>query len=271
VIATRTEQEVAVLRKANQIVADVLVELKAAVEPGITTGALDALAEERIRQNGGVPSFLGYHGYPNATCISVDDAIVHGIPDGRVLKEGELVSIDVGVLLQGYHGDAAITVACGPVDALRQRLMDTTERSLARAVAAARAGNDIEDVSRAVQETVEAGGFTVVLCFVGHGIGAQLHEEPQIPNYVTGKRSPVLRPGMVLAIEPMVNAGTSDVRVLDDGWTAVTADGQPSAHFEHSIVVRDGEPEILSVPAGRAEAPKGQSSPVKRREMSAAE
>ncbi len=245
-IALRTEREIDTLREANQIVAEVLVTLADMVEPGITTGAMDAAALKLIRQMGGEPAFLGYHKYPKSTCISVDEVIVHGIPGKRKLKEGEIVSIDVGVIYKGYVGDAALTVPCGKVDRERRRLMETTDRSLARAIEAARAGNRLEDISRAVQETCETEGFSVVKCFVGHGIGTRMHEEPQIPNYVTGDPGPVLRPGMVLAIEPMVNAGTDDVRVLKDGWTAVTADGRPSAHFEHSIVIRDGEAEVLS-------------------------
>jgi methionyl aminopeptidase len=176
----------------------------------------------------------------------VDEVIVHGIPGPRVLKEGEIVSMDVGVVYNGYHGDAALTVPCGKVDPVRQRLMESTDRALARGIAAAKDGNYLQDVSRAVQEVVEADGFSVVRCFVGHGIGTRMHEEPQIPNFVTGKRGPKLRAGMVLALEPMVNVGTHEVKVLEDNWTAVTADGLPSAHFEHSIVVRKDGGEILS-------------------------
>jgi methionyl aminopeptidase len=247
VIALRTEREIEVLRKANQIVAEVLATLAEKVAPGVTTGELDTAAERMIRAMGGTPSFLGYRGYPKATCISVDAEIIHGIPGKRRIKEGEIVGIDVGVLFNGYHGDAALTVPCGQVDRERERLMQVTSRALARAIGAARAGHYLQDVSRAVQETVEAAGFSVVRNFVGHGIGTEMHEDPQIPNMVTGDRGPKLRSGMVLAIEPMVNAGTHDVRVLEDHWTAVTADGRPSAHFEHSVVVRDGAAEILSL------------------------
>lgn len=245
-IALRTDKEIGILREVNQIVAEVLVKLNAMVEPGITTGEMDAAAEELIRKLGGSPSFLGYHEYPKSTCISVDEQVIHGIPGKRRLKEGELVSIDVGVLYKGYYGDAAVTIPCGAIDRRRRRLLDTTDQALARAVAVACDGSYLEDISRAIQDTCEAKGFSVVRKFVGHGIGTQMHEEPQIPNYVTGKRGPRLRSGMVLAVEPMVNMGTSDVRVLKDGWTAVTRDGKPSAHFEHSIVVRDSEAEVLS-------------------------
>jgi methionyl aminopeptidase len=234
------------MREADQLVADVLATLASMVRPGVTTRDLDTHAERMIRDAGDRPAFLGYHGFPASTCISVDSEIIHGIPGDRVLKEGELVSIDVGVEHKGYFGDAALTVPCGQVDATRQQLLDVTDRALAAGVAAAVAGNHIVDVSRAVQEVAEEAGFSIVREFVGHGIGTRMHEEPQIPNYVTSQRGPRLRDGMVLAIEPMVNAGTADVKVLDDGWTAVTADGRPSAHFEHSVVVRAEKPEILS-------------------------
>ncbi len=245
-IALRTEREIAILRKANQIVADVLVAMADRVAPGVTTAELDALGERLIREKGGIPSFLGYHGYPNATCISVDEVIVHGIPGPRRIEEGQIVSIDVGVLYQGYHGDAALTVPCGQIDSVRERLMRTTDASLAAAIQAARAGAYLQDVSRAVQQVVERAGFSVVRVFVGHGIGTQMHEDPQVPNFVIGNKGPKLKPGMILAIEPMVNAGTYDVRVLKDNWTAVTADGKPSAHFEHSIAVTEGPADVLS-------------------------
>lgn len=245
-IALRTAREIALLREANQIVADVLDALAGMVAPGVATAELDKVAEEMIRDCGAKPAFLGYHGYPKTTCISVDEVIVHGIPGKRRIKDGEIVSIDVGTLHKGYCGDAAVTVACGQIDELRQRLMETTDRALARGIGEARVGNRLQDVSRAIQETCEAEGFSVVRCFVGHGIGTEMHEEPQIPNFVTRERGPKLRAGMVFAIEPMVNAGTHKARVLKDNWTAVTADGRPSAHFEHSIVVRDGEADVLS-------------------------
>lgn len=246
-IAVRSEREIGLLREADQIVAEVLATLAQMVQPGITTRKLDAVAADLIRKAKATPAFLGYRKYPACTCISVDEAVVHGIPDGRKLKSGQIVSIDVGVRYKGYYGDAAITVACGAVDELRQRLIKSTDRALARAIAAARAGNYLADISRAVQAACEADGFSVVRKYCGHGIGTRLHEEPEIPNFVTEELGPVLKPGMVLAIEPMVNAGTHEVRVLKDGWTAVTADGKPSAHFEHCVVVREGEAEILTL------------------------
>ena len=246
VVACRSEKEIDILREANQFVAEVLVTLARIVAPGITTEEMDAEAFRLIQAMGGQPSFLGYHDYPKSTCISVDEVIVHGIPGKRKLKAGEIVSIDVGVYHRGYHGDAAVTVPCGTVDTTRQRLMETTDLSLSRAIAAARVGNHLEAISNAVESTCTAAGFAVVRSFVGHGIGTRMHEEPQIPNFVTGEKGPVLKEGMVLAIEPMVNAGTHDVRILRDGWTAVTADGRPSAHFEHSVVVREHGGEILS-------------------------
>lgn len=246
-IALRTDREIEILRDANKIVAEVLTTLADMVQPGLKTSELDSVAEEIIRSHeGATPAFLGYHGYPNATCISVDEVIVHGIPGNRRLDEGQIVSMDVGVKLRGYHGDAAISVPCGEVDTVRERLLDTTNRALTNGIAAACSGNYLRDISQAVQETCEAEGFHVVRNFVGHGIGAKMHEDPQIPNFVTEERGPKLKAGMIFAIEPMVNVGTSEVKLLKDGWTAVTADGSPSAHFEHSVVVRDGEPEILS-------------------------
>ena len=245
-IAIRTNREIELLRKANGIVANVLATLAERVAPGVSTYDLDKEAESMIRAAGAEPSFLGYQGFPNSACISVDEEVVHGIPNGRVLKEGEIVSIDMGVKYKGYYGDAALSVACGELDEQRQLLMDTTELALARGLDAARAGNYVRDISIAVQETCEAAGFSVVRNFVGHGIGTSMHEDPQIPNFDTGERGARLKPGMVMAIEPMVNIGTEEVMVLSDGWTAVTADGKPSAHFEHSIVIQDGEAEILS-------------------------
>lgn len=246
VIAIRSEKEIAVLREANQLVAEVLVHLANMVAPGITTAEMDDAAAALIKAHGAKPSFLGYLGYPKNTCISVEEEIIHGIPGKRKLKEGQIVGIDVGVFHRGYYGDAAVTVPCGKIDARRRKLLDVTDLALSRAIRAARAGSRLVEVSRAVQTTCEEAGFYVVKSFVGHGIGTSMHEDPQIPNFVTKDKGPVLRSGMVLAIEPMVNTGTEEVKVLRDGWTAVAADGKPSAHFEHSIVVREHGGEILS-------------------------
>ncbi len=245
-ITIRSESEIDILRRANEIVAKVHATLRPMLKPGITTKELDAVAEEIILQEGATPAFKGYMGYPAATCISVEEVVVHGIPDGRVIKKGEIVSIDVGTCYKGYYGDAAVTLPCGKVDADRKRLLQTTERALARAIRAARAGNHLRDIGRAVEELCVAESFGVVRDFVGHGIGTKMHEDPQIPNFDTGERGAKLKAGMVIAIEPMVNLGTEKVKVLDDGWTAVTTDGLPSAHFEHSVVVREDGGEILS-------------------------
>ena len=245
-ISVRKEDEIELLRVANQIVVEVLEVLSSMVAPGVTTREMDVVAEALIRGRGATPAFLGYHGYPAATCISVDEVIVHGIPNDRGIKEGQIVSIDVGAFYGGYCGDAAVSVSCGPTDAERQRLLDCTDLALSRAIRAARDGNYLQDIGRAVEQVCKEAGFGVVRTFVGHGIGLQMHEEPQVPNFDTGNRGPRLRTGMVLALEPMVNTGTHEVKVLDDGWTAVTADRKPSAHFEHSIVVREDGGEILS-------------------------
>ncbi len=252
-IAIRSKREIALLRQADQIVAEVLTALADEIRPGVTTDELDAIAERMILEAGGTPSFKGYRGFPKSTCISVEAEIVHGIPGDRVLGDNEIVSVDVGVNYKGYYGDAALTVPCGAIDAGRERLLEVTSQALANGIAAARDGNYIEDISRAIEETVNAAGFGIVRHFVGHGIGTEMHEEPQIPNFVSGHRGARLKAGMVLAIEPMVTLGSPDVRVLQDGWTAVTADGAPSAHFEHSIVVNDtGAPEILSASPTRS-------------------
>ncbi|MBI2424545.1 MAG: type I methionyl aminopeptidase [Candidatus Hydrogenedentes bacterium] len=245
-IAIRSEREIDLLRQANAIVVAVHEALREMVRPGVRTRELDAVAEEIIRDSGATPAFKGYHGYPASTCISVEEEVVHGIPGERMLEEGQIVSIDVGACYKGYFGDAAVTWPCGEVDSARRRLLKMTDLALSRAVRAAKTGNFLNDIGRAVEGTCEPAGLGVVRDFVGHGIGTQMHEEPQVANFDTGERGPRLKPGMVLAIEPMINVGTHRVRVLADGWTAVTRDGKPSAHFEHSLVVRDEGGEILS-------------------------
>jgi len=234
------------MRQAGRIVAEVLAGLRDRAKAGVTTAALDAWAEQYIRRQGGVPSFKGYRGYPASVCISVDAEVVHGIPGRRRLKEGQIVSLDVGVIYEGYHGDAATTVGIGEISPEAARLLQVTEHALAAGIAMARAGRRLGDVSHAVQVTAEAAGFNVIREYVGHGIGTEMHEDPQIPNFGPAGRGPLLRPGMTLAIEPMVVAGDYHTRVLDDGWTVVTADGSLAAHFEHTVAVTDGDPEILT-------------------------
>jgi len=242
-ITCKSEHELALMRQAGRIVAEVLAGLRERIEPGATTASLDTWAERYIRQRGGVPSFKGYHGYPASVCISVDSEIVHGIPGRRRLKEGEIVSLDVGVIFEGFQGDAAITVGVGRVSPQAEALVLVTQQALAAGVAMARAGQRLGDVSHAIQVTAEAAGFGVVREYVGHGIGREMHEEPQIPNFGPAGRGPLLRPGMTLAIEPMLTAGDYHTRVLDDGWTVVTVDGSQAAHFEHTVAVTDGDAE----------------------------
>ncbi|NTV51264.1 MAG: type I methionyl aminopeptidase [Desulfobulbaceae bacterium] len=246
-ITLKSPKEIQIMRKANRIVAETLAMLGEVVAPGVTTLKLDQLAEKFARGKGAVPAFKGYRGFPRSLCVSVNDEVVHGIPSSRViLKEGDIVSIDFGVMVDGFFGDAAVTLPVGNVRSDRQMLIDVTRDSLLAAVVEVRIGNRVNDISRAVQRHVELHGFSVVRQFVGHGIGSQLHEPPEIPNYHRNEVTPRLLPGMVLAIEPMVNAGSYEVKVLKDGWTVVTTDHSCSAHFEHSVLVTDGDPEILS-------------------------
>jgi methionyl aminopeptidase len=250
-VAIKSEHEIELIRESCKIVAEVLALVGAQVKPGIFTRELDRIAEEYIKSKDAVPAFKGYghdknNLFPSTLCISVEDEVVHGIPDGRRLQEGQVVSVDVGVRKNGYFGDGARTFAVGRTSHEKMRLMQVTEESLYKGIGMARAGNHLHDVSSAVQKCVEDAGFSVVRDLVGHGIGKQLHEEPAIPNFGIAGTGIVLREGMTLAIEPMVNAGTFKVEVDGDGWTVRTADGKPSAHFEHTIVVRQGEPEILT-------------------------
>ena len=247
-IVCRSAAEIEKLARVNALVARVLLELAAAVRPGITTAALDAIAEQRLREAGAEPAFKGYHGYPATICASVNEEVVHGIPSPRALVEGDIISIDMGAKLDGFYGDSAVTVPVGAVSAEAQRLLDVTKTALDRAVAAVRAGARVSDIGAAVQSYVEAQGFSVVREFVGHGIGTSLHEEPQSPNYGTAGRGPRLAEGMALAIEPMVNAGKPAVKVLGDGWTAVTKDKALSAHFEHTVVVTEDGCRVLTLP-----------------------
>ncbi len=243
----KTQPEVAAIRQACRIAQAVLEETGAWLKPGVTTLEVDEYAAERIAAHGARSAFLGYRSFPRHTCISVNEEVVHGIGGDRRLQFGDLVSVDVGVVHRGFIGDTAATFAVGGCDPMGQRLMDVTRESLARGIAAARGGNRVRDISEAIQRFVEEAGFSVVREFVGHGVGRSVHEEPQVPNFVeSGRSSPRLRPGMTIAIEPMVNAGRRDVRVLNDGWTVVTADGKLSAHFEHTVLITDGAPEILT-------------------------
>ena len=253
-IVCRSAAELEKMRAAGRLVADVLTELGALVAPGVTTAELDVVAEERIRAAGAIPAFKGYHGYPATICASINDEVIHGIPSGRrILNEGDIVSIDVGASLDGYYGDHAVTVAVGPVSEEAAMLLRVTEESLYKAIERVRVGGRISDIGHAVQQHVEAYGLSVVREFVGHGIGQRMHEEPQVPNYGEPGRGPRLAEGMVLAIEPMVNAGKPAVKVLGDGWTAVTRDSSLSAHFEHTVAVTADGPWILTareVPVG---------------------
>ncbi len=246
-IVCRSAAELEQMREAGRLVGEVLTELAAAVAPGVSTADLDELAEKRIRQAGATPAFKGYHGYPATICASINDEVIHGIPSGRrVLNEGDIISIDVGAALDGYYGDSAVTLPVGPISESAATLLRVTEESLYKAIEAARPGKRVSDIGHAVQKHVEAFGFSVVREFVGHGIGERMHEEPQVPNYGEPGHGPRLAEGMVLAIEPMVNAGTPAVKVLADGWTAVTRDSSLSAHFEHTVAVTAGEPWILT-------------------------
>ena len=252
-IVCRSRAEIERIRRANQLVADVLAKLEAAVAPGVTTGDLDRLAEQLVRDGGAEPAFKGYRGYPATLCASLNDEVVHGIPSAsRALKEGDIVSLDMGVKLDGYYGDSAITVAVGRVPDRTSTLLRVTREALDRAIAAVRVGGRLSDIGHAVQQWVERHGFAVVREFVGHGIGEKLHEEPQIPNYGPAGRGPKLAEGMVLAIEPMVAQGRPETRVLADGWTAVTRDGSLAAHFEHTVAVMEAGPLVLSEPAASA-------------------
>ncbi|MEW8976851.1 MAG: type I methionyl aminopeptidase [Symbiobacterium sp.] len=247
-IIRKTTREIQQMKEAGLIVWQVHQELARVIEPGITTRELDALAERLIRQAGGIPTFKGYHGYPASICASVNEVVVHGIPGDRKLAEGDIIAIDLGVTYGGWVGDSAYTHPVGKVSPEAARLLEVTRIALEKAIARCYPGNRLGDVGHAVQSYVESQGFSVVRDFVGHGVGARMHEDPPVPNYGQPGTGVLLRPGMVLAIEPMVNVGTWEVRVLDDGWTAVTADGSYSAHFEHTVAITENGPEILTKP-----------------------
>lgn len=247
-INIRKKEEIETMRQSNRLVAQVLRKLREVIKPGITTKELDQIAERTIKEAGATPAFKGYKGYPASLCVSVNEEVVHGIPGPRRLKEGDIVSLDLGVYWHGYYGDAAITVPVDRVSQEAKKLLEVSQQALYKGIERARAGNRLLDISYAVQSWVESFGFSVVRDFVGHGIGRNLHEDPQVPNFGEPHQGPRLLPGMVLAIEPMIDVGTWEVKVLNDRWTVVTADGSLSAHFEHTIAITDERADILSLP-----------------------
>lgn len=251
-ILIKTKKEIDLIKESCKIVAETLQLLKSNVKAGITTLELDKIAEDYIRSNNAVPAFKGYSqggapGFPGSICSSIDDEVVHGIPGSRALKDGEIISIDIGVLKNGYYGDAAITVAVGSISTEKQKLLEVTERSLHLGIEQAIAGNRVHDISNAVQVYVETNGFSIVRDLCGHGVGKHLHEDPSVPNFGKKGTGAKLKNGMTLAIEPMVNAGKFDVLTAKDGWTILTADGSASAHFEHTILINNNTPEVLTV------------------------
>jgi methionyl aminopeptidase len=249
-ITLKSAREIEVMRRANVIVAEILAELRDKIAAGVTTLELDSLAEELTYKKKATPAFKGYQiagrVYPRSLCVSVNEEIVHGIPSGRVLKDGDIVGLDFGVVYEGFYGDSAVTVGVGTITEDARRLMQVTEQALFRGIEHLRDGKRLGDLSSAIQQTIEGAGFSVVRSFVGHGIGKRLHEDPPVPNYGEAERGIRLKEGMVLAIEPMVNAGSSEVKMKEDGWTAVTGDGSLSAHFEHSVAITQNGPYILS-------------------------
>ena len=248
-IVLKTGRELKVMREACRISAEALKLAGSAVEPGVTTAELDKIAEKYILSQGAVPNFKNYNGYPATACISINNEVIHGIPSKkRVIQAGDIVSIDLGAKFEGYHGDNAATFACGDVSAEAKRLMDTTRESLYEGISAAVSGGRLGDIGVAIQQYVEKRGYSVVRQFVGHGIGTQLHEAPEVPNFGTQGRGIRLMPGMTLAIEPMINVGHYDVKVMPDGWTVLTKDGSLSAHFEHTIVITPDGPQIMTKP-----------------------
>jgi len=248
-IKIKTPDELKLMRSACAVAAEILEDIGAFIKPGITTLQVDDYAAAQIKARGAKSAFFGYRKYPRHVCISVNDEVVHGLAGDRELRFGDIVSVDVGVSYKGFIGDNARTFAAGGCGVLAQRLLDVTEQALYLGIAAAKPVNRVSDISRAIQDFVESNGFSVVREFVGHGVGRSMHEEPQVPNFVDRKMNEKLRPGMTIAIEPMVNAGRPEVKILKDGWTVVTQDGSISAHFEHTVLVTDGEPEILTCPA----------------------
>lgn len=245
-VILKSDEEIQSMAKASKVVADGLDMLKKMIRPGVLTVDLDRAAEGFIRGQGGIPAFKGYRGFPSTLCVSINDQVVHGIPSKRSLRDGDIVGLDLGAIIDGFYGDSAVTVAVGTITQDAQRLLSITEEALNVGISKAVVGNRLSDISHAIQSYVEDAGFSVVRDFVGHGIGRALHEDPQVPNYGLPGQGPRLKKGMVLAIEPMVNAGSAGVRVLDDQWTAVTEDGSFSAHFEHTLAIMNGRPSVLT-------------------------
>lgn len=245
-IIVKSKGEIEKIRSAGRIVAETFELLKDFAKPGVTTKDIDRASEEYIRKKGGLPAFKGYRGYPASACTSINNQVIHGIPSSRRLKSGDIIGIDLGVNFEGFFGDAAVTFAVGEISGAARRLMQVTEEALYRGLSMAKSGNRVSDISHGIQAYAESRGYSVVRSFTGHGVGRALHEEPQIPNYGPPGKGPRLKAGMVLAIEPMINAGGWEVDILGDGWTAVTRDGSLSAHFEHTVAVTDGEVDILT-------------------------
>ncbi|WMI80602.1 type I methionyl aminopeptidase [Anaerotignum sp. MB30-C6] len=247
-ITIKTEDQIGKMRKAGKLLAEVEALVAKTAAPGVTTAYLDKLAEDYILSHGATPSFKGYGGFPGTLCTSINEEVIHGIPSNRVLNEGDILSIDVGCILNGYHADMARTYAIGQISAEAKKLIEVTEQSFFEGITFAKEGNHLNDIGSAIQKYVEKNGFSVVRAYVGHGIGRKMHEPPEVPNFKTLGRGIRLQKGMTLAIEPMVNMGSYDVRVLKDGWTVVTKDGKYAAHYENTILITDGEPEILTLP-----------------------
>jgi methionyl aminopeptidase len=242
----KTEEEIDLIRESSLLVAKTLAEIAGLIKPGITTQALDEIAEEFIRDNGGMPAFKGYNGFPNTLCVSPNNQVVHGIPNGRALKDGDILSVDCGVVMNGYYGDSAFTYEVGEVNVQIKQLLKVTKESLYKAIEMAVSGNRVGDIGYAVQKHAESFGYGVVRELVGHGVGKNLHESPEVPNYGRKGKGILLKEGLVIAIEPMINMGERGIMQHNDGWTITTLDNKPSAHFEHTIVVRKGKAEILS-------------------------
>lgn len=246
-ISLKTKEDIEIMRRAGRVVSLTLDMVGKHIKPGITTREIDTLVEDFIRSKGAIPAFKNYHGYPASACVSIDDEVVHGIPGDRILKEGEIVSVDVGAIVDGFYGDSARTFAVGGISDEKKKLLEMTQKCLMAGIDQARAGNRLGAISAAVQKLAEENGLGVVRELVGHGIGRAMHEEPQVPNFGQPTEGPLLQAGMVLAIEPMINAGSYNVKTMPDGWTVVTTDGQPSAHFEHTVAITEGEPDILTL------------------------